>query len=445
MKKFITAISAFIILFTCVFSFNTTQILAASESWPAYPEIFAETGVVIEASTGTVLYDKGAHNQMYPASITKVLTALVALHNSSLDETVTFSHDAVFSLEIGDANIGMKEGETLTMEDCLYGLLLASANETANAIAEHVGGSTDGFAKMMNETAKEAGALNSHFTNPSGLFDENHYTTAYDMAMITREAIKNSSFLEIEKNTTHTVGATNLTAEVRNLTNRHKMLFPSNSVYYEGILGGKTGYVDQSGNTLITFARRNNMTLISVVMRSDSYHVYEDTTSLLNYGFDNFTKANVSESETLFSDSQSSSSIFKSDYPAVYIDSKDSVVFPSNAAFSDLTATLSLDKNPDDDLYATLEYSYDGVNVGSASLKTNSLFAGNMAFTPLLTEDGTATEKSGSFNFNVWLIPVIIVVVVLAILFQNYRRKLAMARKRKRLHRKKSTDSYNRF
>ena len=175
----------------------------AAVSWPENASIQADGGIVIEADTGTVLYGKNIHETYYPASITKILTALIVLEHCDLDEIVTFSHDAVYNVEEGSSSAGIDEGDELTVRDCLYALLLASANESANALAEHVSGSREAFAELMNEKAESLGCQDSHFANPSGLNDENHYTSAYDMALITRAAIENPTFVEISGSRTY--------------------------------------------------------------------------------------------------------------------------------------------------------------------------------------------------------------------------------------------------
>ena len=155
------------------------------ENWPAGPQVYAESAIVMEASTGTILYAKGIDEQHYPASITKIMTVLLALENCQMDEEVTFSHNAVYSIDYGSSSIARDEGEVLTVEECLYAIMLESANECANAIAEHISGSTEEFANLMNQRAAELGCTNTHFANPSGLPNEEHYTSAHDMAQVT--------------------------------------------------------------------------------------------------------------------------------------------------------------------------------------------------------------------------------------------------------------------
>lgn len=260
-----------------------------TEGWPQGPQVQAETAIVMEADSGTVLYAKGIDETREPASITKILTALVALEHSKLDEQVTFSHNAVFSIEQGSTHIGIKEGEVLTMEQCLYGILLASANEVSNGVAEHVGGSIEQFVDMMNEKARELGCKNTHFSNANGLHSDEHYTTAYDMALITQAALKNPTFRSIMSTDHYIIPTTNITDEERWLNNHHKMLRQT-KFHYDGCIGGKTGYTTDAGNTLVTVAERDGMELICVTLKTNATAVYTDTAQLLDYGFDNFQK-----------------------------------------------------------------------------------------------------------------------------------------------------------
>ena len=172
----------------------------AKPDWPSDTGIESEAGIVMDADSGAVLFGQNIHVQKAPASITKILTALVVIENSSLDDTITFSHDAVYNVEDGSGNKNaIEEGDTLSVRDCLYLLLMRSSNQAANALAEHVGGSRDGFVKMMNEKTAELGCENSHFANPSGLNDDTQLTSVYDMALIASAAYKNDTLLTISK------------------------------------------------------------------------------------------------------------------------------------------------------------------------------------------------------------------------------------------------------
>lgn len=412
---------------------NITDTDISNETWPSPPDVVAEAGIVMEASTGTVLYDKNMNDVMYPASITKILTTLITLENSSLDEIVNFYHYDVYSLVYGDAHIGMKENEQLNVLDCLYGVMLASANECANAAGEHVARKTTTFtdtinkykasgeeydesktalkifADIMNKRAKEAGAKNSHFNNPSGLFDEDHYTTCYDMAMITRDAIQNKKFLEIESNTTYRIPNTNLTAETRGVSNRHKMLYPENKFYYEGVLGGKTGYVDQSGNTLVTFAKRNGITLICVIMKSNYYNVYNDTKLLLDYGFNNFCMENISENETEFSKATH----------ILSLDSNDAIMLPNGLDFKNahLNMTFFNGSKKTGNQIASLDYYYAGRHIGSTNLNLNVSDSASFKSGPdmaVVHNQAPEKQKSGNYIFIfIWTFAAILLIILI--------------------------------
>ena len=300
MKKFFCYILTLALSFNILASIPSQKIYAQDFDWPKGPDIYATTGVLIDASTGTVLYDKKCHKKMYPASITKIMTALLTIENCSMEEEVVFSENAVNSLEYGDANFACQVGEKMSVKDCLYVLMLYSANEVATALAEHISGSVEEFAKLMNNRAKQAGALDTHFTNANGLHDENHYVTAYDMAMITRAAASYDIFNEIVHTTQYTVSKNNKRKTRDVAIQRHKMVWSASPYYYEDVIGGKTGYTDQSGTTLVTYAKRNGMMIISVVLKSNGANVYNDNASLLDYGFDNFNIKNVSKNDSRF-------------------------------------------------------------------------------------------------------------------------------------------------
>lgn len=443
---------------------STQTSIAVNTEWPSYPSIYAEAGVLIEASSGTVLYEKNCHNQMYPASITKIMTTLLALEYGNLSDMVEFSHYSVYSLEPGDAHVSMDQGELLSLNDCLYAIMLASANEVSNAVAEYIAKkqpeyeqriseltaagqqynesvvAIEVFANMMNSRAAQCGAQNTHFCNPNGLFNENHYTTCYDMAMITREAIKNDQFLKVESQITYTLPTTNLKSETQPIANRHKMLFPLNSVYYDGILGGKTGYVDQSGNTLVTFARRNGMTLISVVMKSNSQNVYNDTKLLLDYGFNNFSLTNISQNETNFTPSKGSY-IFSSAPSLITINPDDYVVLPNSVTLEHCSSNLTF-SDSNSDVFAKLEYKLGDRTVGSATLSVNKEETNSFNFGPKIEEE---TKKEPADNdyitINLWMVLAVVVLILVLLLILYFLKTTRLSRKRKR-HRRNMHNKY---
>lgn len=261
------------------------------QGWPQGPDISSDTGVLMEMQTGTVLYDKGADELRYPASITKLMTLLVAVENCSLDETVTFTETGVRDVTPDSGNIGMQLGETMSMEDCMYAMIIHSANEVAAQIAEYVGGTEQEFIAMMNERAAEIGCTNTHFTNASGLPDTNQYTTAKDMALIFREGLKNKTFRKIISTPTYYIEPTNMNSETRKLHTHHPLFAEESALYYEGCFGGKSGMTNDAGYTLVTGVKQNGVTYIAVVMRgADMSQVSLDSRLLFDYGYQNFQK-----------------------------------------------------------------------------------------------------------------------------------------------------------
>lgn len=248
------------------------------------PDIAAEGAVLYNASTGEFLYEKNADQRFYPASITKILTALLVLENCSLDETVTFTDSATKNLESGAVSLAVTTGDRISVNDCLYGLLLKSANEVANGLAEHVSGSVPAFCELMNQKARQLGCTNSNFRNPNGLTNSDHYTSPRDMARIADACFRNPAFLAIEKSSVYHFPATINRPEGTTIAMGHKMIAPGGAQYYSGILGGKTGYTSAAGNTLVTCVERDGVRLITVIMKSRSTH-YADTKKLLDYGF----------------------------------------------------------------------------------------------------------------------------------------------------------------
>lgn len=247
------------------------------------PTVAAQSAILYDVTHDKVLFEKNADTKYYPASITKVLTALLVLEHAKLDETVTFSKTAVTNLESGAVTLSMQEGDKVSVKDCLYGLMLKSANEVANGLAEHVGGSISNFCDMMDAKAKELGCTNSNFENPNGLNNTNHLTTARDMAKIAAAAFENPEFCKIVSTTSYKFPATKA-AGARTISMGHKMLYPNDSRYYEGILGGKTGYTSKAGNTLVTCVERDGVRFVAVVLKSQSTH-YTDTKAMLDYGY----------------------------------------------------------------------------------------------------------------------------------------------------------------
>ncbi|MEG2295234.1 MAG: D-alanyl-D-alanine carboxypeptidase family protein [Oscillospiraceae bacterium] len=259
----------------------------------AIPMIDSQTAVVIDADTKQVLFDKSKNKRAFPASTTKILTALIAIENKPLDSVITMSEEAVFSIPRSTSHIALDTNEQLTLEEALYATMLMSANDASNGIAEYVGGSNSNFAIMMNERAVKAGAVDSNFTNPHGLPEDSHYTTAYDLALISRDAWRESKMDKFWGNTLYDMEPTNKQKDVRHFANQHTMLKNSRFTY-KGAFAGKVGWTEEAGHTLVTVAKRGSTTLICVTMNaSTGDNKYKDTVNLLDYAFDNFSRKTI--------------------------------------------------------------------------------------------------------------------------------------------------------
>jgi len=301
------------IIFMLVLFIFLFTIPAAAEP-PAEPVTVGTAVLVMDAENGQVLYGKETEQQLYPASTTKIMTALLALEKSSLDEMVVVSHQAS---SVDGSRVGLQPGEKLPMEHLLYMLMLTSANDSAEAIAEHLGGSVDGFAKLMNQRARELGARNTNFTNPHGLPDAEHYTTARDLALIGREAMQNETFRRI-------AGTVNIkldrkrymTPEVLQSVEKleqvhgplqedfytHNRLLTGSYNGYKGANGIKTGYTVDAGQCIVASARRDGREMIAVVLNSQGANLWTDAAALLNYGFQAFAPVELMRPRQMITD-----------------------------------------------------------------------------------------------------------------------------------------------
>ncbi len=395
MKKHLLALA----LSLCILTYNSITCFALPiqtneiPNWPVGPDVESEAAFLMEAKTGVILYAKNAHQHMYPASTTKIMTALLAAENSEMNEMVSFSHDAVFSLEPGSSSIGIDPGQSMPMEQCLYGIMVASANEVANAVGEHVGGSIEGFVDMMNDKVKELGLKDTHFMNTNGLFDEDHYTSAYDLAFIAREFFSNEKLQKIGNTPNYHFVATPTQPDDFYVRNKHKLI--NGDIPYEGIKGGKTGFVSESGETLVTCAENNGMKLICVVMNAPSPEQFYDTVKLFDYGFGNFQVTNIAENETNYSVKSvntfpTSIDIIGNSKQLMEINKDNYIIMPKNISFSDLSADLDFEDISEGEI-ATINYSYHGAYLGKAAINSKGEEKKTLAFDESL--DQTVVEE----------------------------------------------------
>ena len=270
------------------------------KDWPAGPELGCEGAILLEINSGAVLYAKNSTEKFYPASITKIMTALVVLEHAELYEKVTFSREAIHDLEEGAFSYMADTGDELTVKDCLYAMLLMSSNEAAYALAEHVGRSLGGFSYLMNKKAEELGCVNTHFANPHGLTNEDHYTCPQDMAVIMKAALQNDTFCEIAETYDYTTAPTKTQPEGYLCRTTHPMRLLGNEYYDSRVVTGKTGYTSAAQYTLLTYAKSGELDLICVVMRGESRAVTcADTAKLFAFGFNNFSFQPISSEADL--------------------------------------------------------------------------------------------------------------------------------------------------
>ena len=434
-------------------AYNKTVESNSWENWPAGPAVYAESAIVMEADTGMILYAKDIEEKNYPASITKIITALITLERCELNEEVTYSYHATHSIEYGSSSIARTEGEILTVEESLYALMLSSANECANALAEHIAGSNEAFAELMNEKAKELGCVNTHFTNPSGLHDENHYTCAYDMALITQAALQNEDFRRIAGTDYYTLRATNKNDEELWMQNHHYMIAPYRTDKYldDTIFAGKTGYTSDALNTLVTCGTRNGMDVIVVSMRTRStgekgVPLFTDTAALLDYA-NNFQKLNISDNEKTFVVGNAYGFSIESDdlntsSSLISIDDHSTIILPNNVSFADAVPSISFEEHADGNK-AYLTYEYAGQVVGKASITLEESKESDFNFSE--TESETPTSNTGGPKFitiNLKIIALIagillIILLVAFLIYSFYNRNRAKIRKAVNIYKKR--------
>lgn len=365
--------------------------------WPQGPTVSARSAILMELETGTILYSKNIHNKEYPASTTKILTALIASEECEMNEMVTFSHDAIYDTPYDSNHIALDVGESITMEQCLNAILIRSANEVSFGVAEHISGTSwEDFAPIMNERAKELGALNSNFVNPNGLPDENHYTTAYDLAMIGRAFFSNEILCNMT--TTRMLKIPASDTQPDNITEVNQMaLIRGNSYAYEYLVGCKTGYTNDARSSLVSCAEKDGLKLICVVLRDEAPYQYEDTLALFEYGFSNFKKLNVADNDTKYQmDSHglfySENDVLGNSKPILSLNTDDYIVIPNTADFADIQSSISYETESDTQA-ALVTYTYQDWGVGTASIDFTGSLESTYEFDP--SEDMNADGING--------------------------------------------------
>lgn len=354
--------------------------------WPTLSDSKQRTlscgsAIVMELSTGLILYQHKMHRKAYPASITKILTAMLTAENTTPNEILTVSTGAAYGISPGDSTVFSEPGEKLTIEECLYAIMLQSANEVCLAVGEHVSGSVSSFVDLMNQRVKELGLKDTHFNNPNGLPDTKHYTSAYDMAVIARTAMKNDLFRKVTGTKAYTCPKTNKHKEERYWPNHHQMInaYTYPKYAYKYCTGGKTGFTQAAGSTLVTYAEKDGMELVCVVMKAASpknseWNEYTDTTTLLNFGFENYQKYSASETKESISSSlfNTYGSYFDMKHSPVHLSEESSVVLPKRVKLSKAKQTITYQKNKKltdgENVIGHVKYTYGKKTVGFSDI-----------------------------------------------------------------------------
>lgn len=363
-KLFIILIS-----FIIIFNISVTRV-SATESDTSSINVSATTAILMDYNTGKILYDKDSEKQMYPASTTKIMTAILTLENCDLEEKAIVSYDAVFSVPSGYTNANLQVDEELTINDLLHVLLIPSANDAANVLAEHIAGSIESFASMMNTKAIELGCKNTHFVNPSGIHNENHYSTAYDLTLMAKYAMQFDVFNEIVQTQKYTLPTSNkYDKEDRIFTTTNHLILKTNnnSDYYEYATGLKTGYTNAAKNCLVSSAEKDDMKLISVVLGCENNAKFSDAKTLFEYGFSNYSIRNLTTAGEVFKVISPSNSSKETPNLNVLYSSSINALVKSSELSTEFTPIITLDENlkapiHKDSVIGKISYNIDGIS-----------------------------------------------------------------------------------
>lgn len=397
------------------------------EGWPQGPKTWGESGIVMDAETGSVLYAKNIYRKEYPASITKILTALLAFEYGDMDDKVEISSDALSCLEAGYVSLGVNEGDTLTMEQAMHAMLMASANEVAYAVGETVaksqGQDYEWFLDKMNEKVEEIGGTNSNFVNTNGMFDKEHYTCAMDMALVAKELFKYPEFFEICQTKEYKIPKSG-EMEEHVFQQKHRMLLKGDKYYYEYAIGGKTGYTEDAQNTLVTVAEKDGRKLVCVILKTYVGHSYKDTADLLNYGFENFEQVEIKGNET--------------SKKLASIPDNACVTLPEGVEFSKLDKKIEEDETGD---MAVLSYTYEDIPVGQTEVQTAAK-VGEISFSFNETEEaGTAIGEGNDIKKKLLLCVAGIIVILLIWIYAAARIRRERRKRRQKARRRRAANN----
>ena len=380
------------------------------------PSTYSGATLLMEQSTGEILYGKNIYEKMYPASTTKIMTAILTIENCKLTDTAIASHNAVFSVPSGYSHANIQEGEELTIEELLNVLLIPSANDAAYVLAEHIAGSVDAFSDMMNAKAKELGCLNTHFVNPNGIHNENHYSTAYDMALIGKYAMKSIVFRQIVSKTSCSLPATNKYAKTDRLFNTTNELIKPNSsssptnYYYQYATGAKTGYTDAAANCIVATATKNDTSLLVVILHGErtadglSQRAL-DCKTLFEYGFNNFSFSTIAKKGDVCKTIEIADATSATKNLNLLYDEDITAYLPNNYNLYDLTPQKTIS----DEIFAPI--------ASDTILGTVTYSVGNLTFTSNITAQNDV-YKSDTTKTIMEILLIVIILILISFIFK---------------------------
>ena len=423
--NYIKRIFVFLILIINIMFFLFPKTILAKETI----KVDSPVALLMDLKTGKILYEKDKDRKMYPASLTKVMTAIVVLENCDLNEVATVSYNAVMSLSSGYVTANLQAGEELTVEQLLYVLMVGSSNDAAIVLAEHVAGSVEDFADLMNEKATQIGCTSTHFVNPNGVHDENHYSTAYDLALIAKYAMQNQTFRNLVSTTSYTLPATEkYERNDRLFTTTNSLLIVNNNdradnYYYKYATGIKTGFTTPAGNCLIASANKNGLDLLTVILdagqtSSGLSSRYLDTIDLFEYGYDNYVLNTIVQNGGVVQSVKISNATRDTKYLDAVVANDVSVLVKKSEKDNPVLPEVTLNENlkapiKKGDVIGTAKYTVDGIEY------TENLIA------------NSDVKKSHLF-FNILII--LFLLVIVHFYLKNRRKKLRNIRLKKRLH-----------
>ena len=402
--------SIVLFLITLIILLNTSFVFANSEE----PSLISQAAILIDNKTGKILYSKNENEKMYPASTTKIMTAILTLENCNLDEIVTVSYDAIMSIPDGYSSASLQIGEQLTVEQLLQLLLVHSANDAANVLAEYVGGSVESFISMMNTKVNELELSNTHFTNAYGMHDDNHYTTAQDLAIIMKYCIKNEDFRRLAGSASCAIPSTNLYG-TRRYTSTNELIVPNSINYYPYLTSGKTGYTSQAGDCLVSCAYKDDLELICVVLGGKTINGmstrFSETKTLYEYGYDNYSVKTILNQNDM---------VTQIDVPNGTKDTRSLDLLANDSIHALLANTLSEDKlafeiNLKENIKAPIE---QGDILGSVSYSIDGIqYETNLVASHLV-------EESKLLNYMIEIgIGILIIILFYKIFFNNKKKR----------------------